>query len=56
MGAIPEMKLEIYSLKRQEKAFAQLAISVKNTLFKHADEQVGVGRPPGVAAGCRHRR
>ena len=41
VGAIPEMKLEIYALKRQEKAFASLASGVKDAFLKHADPQVG---------------
>ena len=41
VGAIPEMRLEIYALKRQEKAFASLATGVKDAFLKHADPQVG---------------
>lgn len=40
VGLIPEMKLEVYSLKRQEKGFASLAASVKDVFLKHADAQV----------------
>lgn len=43
MGLVPEMKLEVYSLKRQEKSFAGLAASVKDVFLKHADAQVGLG-------------
>ena len=41
VGAVPEMQLEVYALKRQEKAFSQLAACVKDTFLKHADPQVG---------------
>ncbi len=41
VGLVPEMKLEVYSLKRQEKSFAGLAASVKDVFLKHADAQVG---------------
>lgn len=44
MGTIPEMRLEVYALKRQEKGFASLAGVVKDTFLKHADPQV---RPVG---------
>ena len=43
------MKLEIYALKRQEKAFASLATGVKDAFLKHADRQVC------VVAGRRKR-
>ena len=44
VGVIPELKLEIYSLKRQDKAFAGLVGTVKDVMFKHDDAQVGQGR------------
>ncbi|GAB4819997.1 hypothetical protein N2152v2_007043 [Parachlorella kessleri] len=40
VGVIPELKLEIYSLKRQDKAFAGLVGTVKDVMFKHDDAQV----------------
>lgn len=43
MGVIPEMKLEVYALKRQEKGFASLAGVVKDTFLKHDAPQVGWG-------------
>lgn len=46
VGLVPEMKLEVYSLKRQEKNFAGLAGSVKDVFLKHADAQVW-GWPQG---------
>lgn len=54
VGVLPELKLELYSLKRQEKAFAGLVATVKDTLFKHDDEQVGRGggRGGGTASRC----
>lgn len=54
VGVLPELKLELYSLKRQEKAFAGLVATVKDTLFKHDDEQVGRGggRGGGAASRC----
>lgn len=45
---VPEMKLEIYSLQRQEKSFASLAGSIKGAFLKHADAEVrGAGRESG---------
>lgn len=41
VSLLPELKLEIYSLKRQDKGFAALAGTVKDIFFKHDDTQVG---------------
>jgi hypothetical protein len=46
VGAMPDMNLELYALKRQEKSFAQLAGLVRDTLLKHADPQVGATATP----------
>lgn len=51
VGLVPEMKLEVYSLKRQEKNFAGLAGSVKDVFLKHADAQVWGGLR-GMCESC----
>ena len=42
-GLVPELKLEVFALKRAEKGFAQLAGAVKDAFLKHADAQVRCG-------------
>ncbi|PRW20268.1 sister-chromatid cohesion 3 [Chlorella sorokiniana] len=53
VGLVPEMKLEVYSLKRQEKNFAGLAASVKDVFLKHADAQVAKECVAALAAAAR---
>ncbi|KAL4420809.1 hypothetical protein ABPG75_010465 [Micractinium tetrahymenae] len=53
VGAIPEMRLEVYALKRQEKGFASLAGVVKDTFLKHADPQVAQECVAALAACAR---
>jgi cohesin complex subunit SA-1/2 len=49
MGLIPELALEVYSLRRQEKALASLLASARDVLFMHADAEVAAAC---VAALC----
>ncbi|KAL4451286.1 hypothetical protein ABPG77_009358 [Micractinium sp. CCAP 211/92] len=53
VGTIPEMRLEVYALKRQEKGFASLAGVVKDTFLKHADPQVAQECVTALAACAR---
>ena len=39
VGVLPQLKLEVYALKRQDKGFATLLGTVKDILFKHDSMQ-----------------
>lgn len=40
VSCVPELQLDIYALKREERAFSMLAKAIKDTFAKHAEESV----------------